>query len=104
MVPPNWLNTETVQTHRAALAEGSSATAVALSVLDVNQPANWEGNPPVNEHWCLAHYLLDGHHKLFAAAEAGLPVRLLAFVAHDHGLAEDRDIAKLVETLRTDPA
>lgn len=51
------------------------------TVLDIKQPAVWYGEPDITTHWCLAHYLLDGHHKLYAAqptnrnAVLGLQVR-----------------------------
>ena len=43
-------------------------------------------------HWGLAHFLLDGHHKTQAAAQAAGPVRLLTLLAIDYSLASRDDI------------
>ncbi|GAA3469853.1 hypothetical protein GCM10018965_044060 [Nonomuraea roseola] len=53
---------------------GENGTAVALGVLDISGPYFSD-----REHWGLFHFLLDGHHKLLAAARAGQAVRLLSF-------------------------
>jgi hypothetical protein len=50
-------------------------------------------------HWCFTHFLLDGHHKMQAAAESALPLRLLAIVSIDHSLA-DRDQVLQLGALR----
>lgn len=47
------------------------------------------------EHWCLTHFLLDGHHKLEAAATAGRPVRLLSLLALGEGMSGAEDWARL---------
>jgi hypothetical protein len=102
MVPPKWLHPETVSAYETLLGGDARATAVAVGVLDVKQPATWPQDPApsITEHWCLVHYLLDGHHKLFAAARTGKTIRLLSFVAHDHSLASADDIARLAQRLR----
>ncbi len=46
-------------------------------------------------HWALMHFLLDGHHKLEAAAKAGRPLRLLSLLSVDAGLADKQDIDSL---------
>ncbi len=48
----------------------------------------------IDTHWCLARYLLDGHHKLFAAAN-DQPVRLLSFLSVDDGICNTDDIKML---------
>ena len=67
-----------------------AGTAVAISILDVKGPTTWVGeqDPDPVEHWCFTHYLLDGHHKLHAAHEAGRSLRLLSFIALAQGVAE----------------
>jgi hypothetical protein len=80
MVPGSWLKPETVSGYESRLAAGDRPTALAFSVLDVKQPFDWEGEPRVTTHWCLAHFVLDGHHKLFAAARTGATLGLLAFL------------------------
>ena len=102
MFPQNWLEAKDVERYTTVLERGGQPTAVAISVLDVKQPAMWEGEPEVTEHWCLAHYLLDGHHKSFAAARAGLPITLLSFLAIDKGIASPDQITTALQTLRQD--
>ena len=51
-------------------------------------------------HWCLAHFLLDGHYKMQAAAQAAQPVRLLALLSIDRSLARRDDILAMPGILR----
>jgi hypothetical protein len=74
-------------------------TALALSVLDVKQPADWDGEPAITEHYCLAHYLLDGHHKTHAASELNKPITMLSFLAIDESLASEKEIKQVVDVL-----
>lgn len=104
MFPKNWLEAEDIARYTAALGQGGKPTAVAISVLDVKQPAMWNDEPTVTEHWCLAHYLLDGHHKTFAAAQSGQPIRLLSFLAVKEGIAGEEQIREALEALRKDAA
>jgi hypothetical protein len=68
-------------------------------VLDVKQPAVWSGEPTITSHSCLAHYLLDGHHKVFAASKAGLPLTLLAFLAIENGISSGEQIEQVLKTM-----
>jgi hypothetical protein len=98
MVPPRWNDPDRVSEHRKRLAAGSLATAVAISTLDVCQPADRE--PDVGDyyqHWGLTHFLLDGHHKMQAASEAGVAVRLLSLLSVDASLASEVDIRRVVK-------
>jgi hypothetical protein len=99
MMPSNWLGAETVARYEERLAAGDHPTALALSLLDVKQPADWEGDPAVTEHWCLAHYLLDGHHKTLAASRARRPLRLLSLLAASEGVSSDEDVERMREAL-----
>ena len=88
MIPPNWLDADRVQEYKES---ASLPTAVAISVLDVKQPANFTEDQKRqgydHAHWCLAHYLLDGHHKTFASSQVGHPLSLLSFLAIDKGIS-----------------
>jgi len=101
MFPPNWLQTDVVDTYKKSIASGQKSTALALSVLDIKQPAVWngDGEPEVTEHWCLAHYLLDGHHKMFAASAVGKPITLLSFLSLNESIATAADVLKLMGNL-----
>lgn len=99
MVPPTWNARERVEEYVELMGRGMVPTAVAVSTLDLCEPA--AGMPDDQyEHWGLTHFLLDGHHKLVAAATAGRPVQLLSLLALGEGLAESEDCARL-PTLRT---
>jgi hypothetical protein len=100
MFPKNYLHAETISSYKTAFSQGSLPTALAISILDVKQPSDWAGYPDITEHWCLSHYLLDGHHKLNAAAERGTPVSILSFLAADKGVSTREQVAEAIETLR----
>ncbi|WP_323182342.1 MULTISPECIES: hypothetical protein [unclassified Streptomyces] len=72
MVPPRWNERARVEEYVALMERGTVPTAVAVSTLDVCQPAVDSGDDYC-AHWGLTHFLLDGHHKLEAAAAAGRP-------------------------------
>jgi hypothetical protein len=96
MVPPNWNDAGRVSDYKQRLAHSARPTAVALSLLDICQPAVLEGEESgYYAHWCVTHFLLDGHHKLQAASEERRAVRLLSIVSIDHSLATLTDIQRL---------
>jgi hypothetical protein len=97
MVPPSWNGPD----QAARQQQGSEAlpTAVAYSVLDVSQPA-MRGGEDYYEHWLLSHFLLDGHHKVAAAAGAGRTVRLLCLVDERISVARWGDLDVLIRTRR----
>ncbi len=95
MVPPSWGDPVMVATHAERLRSSSSPTAVAVSVLDVCQPATDGAGSDYFAHWGLTHFLLDGHHKMQAAAESGRPLRLLSLLSLDGSLAKNEQIARL---------
>jgi tRNA isopentenyl-2-thiomethyl-A-37 hydroxylase MiaE len=53
----------------------------------------------VTEHWCLAHYLLDGYHKTYAASLARKSITLLSFLALAESVATEENIDKTLEVL-----
>lgn len=103
MVPPGWNERERVQHYADLLTGGATPTAVALSTLDVCQPAMDGDSTDYYAHWGLTHFLLDGHHKLEAAADAGERVQLLALVSIDGSLAGREDVMRLPELLSKSP-
>ncbi|MBP2348146.1 hypothetical protein JOF58_007006 [Streptomyces cinnamonensis] len=94
MVPPTWNERDRVEEYAARMEQGTVPTAVAVSTLDVCQPAIGFGDDP-SVHWGLTHFLLDGHHKLEAAAAAGRPVRLLSLLTLGESLAGADERARL---------
>lgn len=99
MMPSSWLDSATVMRYEERLTGGEHPTALALSALDVKQPADWEGAPPVTEHWCLTHYVLDGHHKMLAASRVERPLRLLSMLATGEGVSSAEDIERIRDAL-----
>jgi len=100
MFPSNWLDAATLGSFAARLRERAQPTAFAVGLAEVQQPAYWEGNPPVNEHWCLTHFLLDGHHKVFAASKMSQPLTLLSSVSVDHGTASEDQVGRILDELQ----
>jgi hypothetical protein len=96
MVPPTWNDRTRVRQYMHALETGSLPTAVAVSTLDISQPAV-DDSSDYYQHWALIHFLLDGHHKMEAAAAAKRPLQLLALVAIDASLARESDIRRLTD-------
>lgn len=101
MVPPSWNDRRRVDAHSARLQNSSTPTAVAVSTLDVCQPATDQG-VDYFAHWSLTHFLLDGHHKLQAAAETSQPLQLLALLSLDSSLAEAEQVNRIAK-LRAAP-
>ena len=82
------LQSSRVEHYVRLLESGAKPTAVAISVLDVKSSMDWPEDDHGNEiepeyptHWCFAHYLIDGHHKVAAAAESGQMISVLSFIA-----------------------
>jgi hypothetical protein len=87
MFPETFLQSERITHYENVLQDGLAPTAVALSILDIKGPA-FSGI----DHWCLAHYVLDGHHKIAAAARAQRELTLISFIAVDQGISSKEHI------------
>lgn len=103
MFPDSWCDAKRVSEFEGHLQEGRHPTALAISVLDIKQPANWDGDPSVTSHWCLAHYIIDGHHKILAASRSKRPVGLLSILALDRGISSAQEHAKLIAAQKVEP-
>jgi len=86
MYPKNYLDIERVNYYKDELLKGKKPTGISISVLDIKGPAA-QGigsiKSDISEHWCLAHYLIDGHHKLYGASETNSKMTILSFLAID---------------------
>ena len=107
MVPPRWLDAERVAHYRGGEGGG---TALAIGILDVRAPEGWAGDagpyvpehrvePEIGRHWCLAHYLLDGHHKVYAASLDGRPIRVLTLLAVHEGISTQDEVESALAAL-----
>jgi hypothetical protein len=88
------LDAEATESYRERFRTRDRPTALAISCLDVEGPYD-----STEQHWCLAHYLLDGHHKTYAASQARAPLTLLSFLALDECIANEREISTTVGAL-----
>lgn len=80
-----------IEFYEQAIANNSFPTALALSVLDVRYPGGKAFE------WQLAHFLLDGHHKIMAACRVGRPISLLSFYALDESFAPQAEINQVLK-------
>jgi hypothetical protein len=103
MVPPSWNDRARVAKHAQRLRTSSRPTAVAVSTLDVCAPADARDATDWFWHWGLTHFVLDGHHKLEAAAATSAPMQLLSLLTIDASLAEP-DQVRRVPVVRARPA
>lgn len=94
MVPPSWNERSRVNEHSHRLSTSSRPTAVAVSTLDVCQPAMNNG-VDYFAHWSLTHFFLDGHHKVQAAGESGQPLQLLSLLSVDASLASPEQVIRI---------
>jgi len=90
MFPSRWLNPQTLETYRNAAKHKSCPTALAISILDIKQHYDSD-----QQHWCWAHYLLDGHHKMKAASEQNATLSLLSFTAVEKGVSTKEQLSEL---------
>jgi hypothetical protein len=100
--PQTCLEPKRIDFYKQQLEQGKIPTAISLSVLDIKAPAIWinDQKPEFTGHWCLAHYILDGHHKMFAAAELNKPLNLICFLATEKGIYEtEEDIEILLSNI-----
>lgn len=100
--PQTWLDEARIDFYVNQLKQDKTPTAISLSVLDIKAPAVWinDKKPEYTGHWCLAHYLLDGHHKMFAAAKCNKPINIISFLALEEGIYETQnDIDTLLDTI-----
>lgn len=87
MFPETVLQKERIVHYEDILNDGVAPTAIAISILDIKGPA-CSGT----EHWCLAHYIIDGHHKIAAAARTQKEMTLISFIAVSKGVSSKEQI------------
>jgi hypothetical protein len=79
------LSSRTVREYQRSITNGEQPTALAISL--VQQRLRMEGpGGEVPTDVCLIHFLLDGHHKIKAAAKIRRPIKLLSFLSLNESL------------------
>ena len=102
LTSPDYIDQTRVDFYKEQILKGSKPTAISLTILDVKEPAVWPDDdikPEFTSHWCLAHYILDGHHKIKAASELNSEIALLSFIATEKGISSTDDINELLNHL-----
>lgn len=94
MFPQGWLDDDTLNEFKNLISNGNKPTALALSVLDIKQ--QYDSNI---EHWCLTHYLIDGHHKTNVANILQKPITIISFLAINQGVSNIDNIDLLINKL-----
>jgi len=72
-------------------------TALCVSFLDIKFPL-FDIN--FDEIWLHSYYLLDGHHKILAAAKARKPITMITFISIDESFASKDQVMKLIQALK----
>ena len=90
---PSRLNRARIEYWKEQHAVGHCLTAFALSVVDNQSPAM---EPPdktykYKEQFLFTNCLIDGHHRIQAAAELGARTRILSLVSSKFSLVSDTD-------------
>ena len=96
---PLRLNRERVEYWLRQLDIGIPLTAFGVAVIDNQQPAMSPADDsyPYEEHFLFTTCLLDGHHRIQAAAESGMPIRVLSLLARKSSLVDGpEDIRKVL--------
>lgn len=99
--PVGWLDEDTIEKYKSIISDKMKPTALCLSVLDIKEPADYEPNTKHTQHWCLTHYIIDGHHKVYTAAIQNKPITLLSFLATKEGISDEVDLSALLNFLKT---
>ena len=95
---PSQLRRDGIDFWKREAEQGTTLTALALSVIDNQAPAMEPRDPDYEyeEQFLLTNCLLDGHHRVQAAFELGMPIRILALVAKDRCLVQSADDIELL--------
>lgn len=98
MVPPTWNDRDKVAEYEQLIRAGAQPTILALSILDRTQPFD-----SFDAHSGLMHFVLDGHHKLEAAARLKAEISILSLLSLDDSLALREDVEGIPELVESRP-
>lgn len=91
LISPALLDRARVELWKERQRAGQSLTAFAVAVIDDQEPWGFpvDRTYPYEEQLLFANCLLDGHHRIQAAAETHAPIRILSLVARDVSITKD---------------
>ena len=98
--PNGWLDIEKVEEYQTIIRDKEKPTIVTMGILDVKTPMDYNEEESITSHWCLANYLVDGHHKIYASALENKPITMISFLAIEQGISSKEDINKLLESMK----
>jgi hypothetical protein len=98
LIAASSLNPERVRHYETLIRGGASPTALALSILDGSLGRDTD-LPMSPFHWALGHFLLDGNHKIQAAALLGVPLTVMTVLSTTMGKARSETVLQLVSEL-----
>lgn len=90
------LDTTTISNYAQEIKSGNLPTALSISFLDIKHPRD---DIHYDECWVLTHFLLDGHHKIYASANAKKPISLISFLAIESSFSTSQHIDTLLRIL-----
>jgi hypothetical protein len=95
---PSQLNRERIDYWLREGEAGVPLTAFAVSVIDNQQPAMRPADPSYayEEHFLFTNCLLDGHHRVQAAAESGRTIRVLSLLARESSMVKSEDVSTIL--------
>jgi len=95
---PSQLDRERIDFWKGKHSEGDTLAGFALSVVDNQSPAMEPPDPTYKykELFLFTNCLIDGQHRIQAAAELGVAVRILSFVSSQFSLVEKNNDLKMV--------
>jgi hypothetical protein len=97
------LNQTRVDFYKGQILGGKSPYAVSLGILDVKTSEEYpikdgeEVIPEFGTHWCLANYIIDGHHKIKAASDLNKEIELITFISRDESWKLIDDMVSKIE-------
>ncbi len=83
------LDKSRINFYKENITNGNYPFAISIGVLDVKTSEEYpelngvEIKPEFGTHWCLANYIIDGHHKIKAASELKKEIGLISFISID---------------------
>jgi hypothetical protein len=99
MVPPTWNDRDRVAGYEEQIRDGARPTILALSILDHTQPFD-----SFDAHTGLMHFVLDGHHKIEAAARLGVEITVLSLLSVEDSLAFSQNVLGIPDLIESGPA